>query len=183
MDYKRKYEQALENLKKIKAANENNKELVDFIEYKYPELIESEDENIRKTLIHIVKGACDKYGIKYQGKEIGEEKLLAWLEKQSEKNPAEWSEEDKKMLDKVLECIRFAEDHYQLTNGISVKMWLIDHINPQAEQEWSEEDEKYFKTALWHISNSVSNGKNTDIHCDTTEWLKALKQRMKGKSK
>lgn len=43
---------------------------------------ESEDENIRKVLINIVKGACDKYGIKYQGKEITEEKLLAWLEKQ-----------------------------------------------------------------------------------------------------
>ena len=39
--------------------------------------------------------------------------------------PSEWSDEDKEMLGKVLECIRFAEDRYQLelegTNGISVK--------------------------------------------------------------
>ena len=28
---------------------------------------------------------------------------------------------------------------------------------------WSEEDEKFFKTALWHISYSISNGKSTDI--------------------
>ena len=55
-------------------------------EYIFPELKESEDDKIRKTLIHIVKGACSKYGIKYQGKEISEEKLLAWLEKQGEQN-------------------------------------------------------------------------------------------------
>ena len=42
---------------------------------------------------------------------------------------------------------------------------------------WSEEDEKFLKTALWHISYSVSNGKNTDEHCDTTDWLKSLKER------
>ena len=45
---------------------------------------ESEDERIRKTLIHIVKGACDKYGIKYKGEEISEEKLLSYLEKQKD---------------------------------------------------------------------------------------------------
>ena len=45
---------------------------------------------------------------------------------------------------------------------------------------WSEEDEKFFKTALWHISYSISNGKSTDIHCDTTEWLKSLKERIGG---
>jgi hypothetical protein len=43
---------------------------------------------------------------------------------------------------------------------------------------WTEEDEKFFKTALWHISNSISNGKSTDIHCDTTDWFKSLKDRL-----
>ena len=42
---------------------------------------------------------------------------------------------------------------------------------------WSGDDEKFFKTALWHISYSISNGKSTDIHCDTTEWLKSIKDR------
>ena len=50
------------------------------------ELKESEDEKVIKTLIHIVKGACDKYGIKYQGTEITKEKLLAWLEKLGEQD-------------------------------------------------------------------------------------------------
>ena len=43
---------------------------------------------------------------------------------------------------------------------------------------WTGEDEKFFKTALWHISNSISNGKSTDIHCDTTDWFKSLKDRL-----
>ena len=42
-DYKQKYENALENFKKIKAANKDNSELVNFIEYEYPELKESEE--------------------------------------------------------------------------------------------------------------------------------------------
>ena len=65
-----------------------------------PELKESEDEKIRKALIHIVKGACSKYGIKYQGQEISEEKLLAWLKKQG--TPAKLSEEEQNRYAKVV---------------------------------------------------------------------------------
>ena len=50
--------------------------------------------------------------------------------------------------------------------------------NIEQKSAWSEDDEKFFKTALWHISYSISNGKGTDIHCDTTEWLKSLKERI-----
>ena len=48
----------------------------------------------------------------------------------------------------------------------------------QKSSEWNEEDEKFFKTALWHISYSISNGKSTDFHCDTTDWFKSLKDRV-----
>ena len=77
MDYKEEYQKALERAKKGLPIDEV-----------FPELKESEDERIRKILIHIVKGACDKYGIKYKGDEITEEKLLAYLEKQKE---VKWS--------------------------------------------------------------------------------------------
>ena len=80
-----------EAIKIAKSKIKNNKDHVlyedDIIEI-FPELKESEDEKVRKTLIHIVKCACDKYGVKYQGKEISEDKLLAWLEKQGEQKPA-----------------------------------------------------------------------------------------------
>ena len=48
----------------------------------------------------------------------------------------------------------------------------------EQKSSWNEEDEKFFKTALWHISYSISNGKHTDIHCDTTDWFKSLKERL-----
>lgn len=86
MDYKEKYEKALEWMKSIyPTLTGADKEDA---EHYFPELKESEDEDerIRKVLIHIVKSACSKYGIKYRGDDITEEKLLAYLEKQK---PAE----------------------------------------------------------------------------------------------
>lgn len=95
--------------------------------------------------------------------------------------PAEWSEENKKMLGKILECIRFAEDRYQLeeeeANGVSVKMWLLDHINPQPKQEWSEEDEWKFSDILALLRGGENFHYNTP---ELFDWLKSLKQRMKG---
>lgn len=76
MDYKEKYEQALDNLKKIKAANKENKELVDFIDDKYPELKESEDEKIRKSILELVKQSSHILN------PMNQKSMLAWLEKQ-----------------------------------------------------------------------------------------------------
>lgn len=88
MDYKKKYGEALENFKKIKSANKDNKELVDFIEYEYPELKESEDEKIRKEMIDFFKDA--KQGLELQERDNNQwqierfETFLSWLEKQGE---------------------------------------------------------------------------------------------------
>lgn len=81
MDYKEKYEKAVKDLKKIKSANKDNKALVDFIEYEYPELIESEDEKTRYEIIGFVEQSIHRGG----GTPIPEEqenKWIAWLEKQ-----------------------------------------------------------------------------------------------------
>ena len=58
-NYKEKYEQALENLNKIRTANKDNKELVDFIDYKYPELKEINDKKIKEGLIEHLKELRD----------------------------------------------------------------------------------------------------------------------------
>ena len=84
----------------------------------------------------------------------------------------EWSDEDEEMLGKVLECIRFAEDHYQLekeeTNGISVKLWLLGHIIPQPTQEWSEEDEEALDMCL----DAIPKRWKTKSGILLTKWLK-----------
>lgn len=78
-NYKEKYEQALNNLKKIKDANKDNKELVDFIEYKYPELKESEDERVRKSIIELVKQSSSILN------PMNQKSMIAWLKKQGTK--------------------------------------------------------------------------------------------------
>ena len=79
----------------------------------------------------------------------------------------------------------YKKNGYEYLSSEGKYDWLenrvIDIKPDKIEQSpvWSEEDEKFFKTALWHISYSVSNGKRTDEHCDTTDWLKGVKERLK----
>lgn len=49
----------------------------------------------------------------------------------------------------------------------------VEHIGG-----WTEQDGKYLVSALWHCSNSISDGQSTDVRCDVTEWLKGLKLRL-----
>lgn len=84
MDYKEKYEQALERCKKEFNFNNlvySHEEIKQRLERVFPELKESEDEKIRRALIQ---------HIKYKVSVISgwrKEELIAWLEKQGEKKP------------------------------------------------------------------------------------------------
>lgn len=75
MNYKEKYEQALERAKDMLAYKEVRQE---DMEYLFPELKESEDERIRKTLIEYIKGI--KSWNYFLG--ISKGQMIAWLEKQ-----------------------------------------------------------------------------------------------------
>ena len=97
-DYKKKYEQALDNFKKIKAANKDNKELVDFIEYEYPEL-KDKDERIRKCIVAVVCAAI--WNSEFS---TSKDECLAWLEKQGEQKSV-WSEEDEDMIDLLVNIL------------------------------------------------------------------------------
>lgn len=119
--------------------------------------------------------------------EIDDDKVVI---KKGEK-PTKWSEDDKKMLNLIIDIFEVNHPNgYFKANELNdpnmravyteeIVAWLKslkDRIQPK--QEWNKEDEKFLKTALWHISNSISNGDSTDIQCDTTEWLKSLKNRV-----
>ena len=104
MDYKEKYEEALERAKKWYFAPNSNK-IPTFanrvIKEIFPELKESEDERIRKQI---------KAFIKSRGSQITQSKTdawLAWLEKQGEQKPTEWSNEDE---EKLIMCCKFLRD-------------------------------------------------------------------------
>lgn len=47
-------------------------------------------------------------------------------------------------------------------------------------RKWTKADDKILGSAIWHCSLSISNGKSSNIRCDTTEWLRKLKIRLSG---
>lgn len=95
MNYEEKYKEALERAKKFE-----EKYGGDYAGYIFPELAESEDESTRKALIETVK--CIYAGDTMFLSEQQRDRYLAWLEKQKEQKPAEWSDEDEKYLNRVI---------------------------------------------------------------------------------
>lgn len=110
------YDKALEVLHKYDGAHIMFTQ--DLKEEMFPELAESEDERIRKELIHLVKKSCEQGG--YALHKYEADRMLAWLEKQGEQNPTDktkpkfnvgkwitngdytWSEEDEKYLNSII---------------------------------------------------------------------------------
>ena len=161
MDYEKKYKEALERVENIKTGKCETTFMFTegLFEYVFPELKESEDERIRKHLLYHFRNKTKK---EWNGIPIND--ILAWLEKQGETFT-------KKDID----------DTY--LKGVCDAKHELENQGEQKPAAWSDEDEKFFKTALWHISYSISNSKSTDIHCDTTDWLKSLKDRVQPQPK
>lgn len=153
-----------------------------------PELKESEDEMIRKLLIWQVHRNIDDLaqsvydGIKGHDPDLEEsiedwKKCLAWLEKQKEQKPAEWSEEDEDMLNSCISSIEEAKENryaYKETDGDTSYDHEIDwlkSLHPQPKQEWSEEDSINLNSILNHLKEYLTNGAYTYYE----SWLNSLR--------
>ena len=75
------------------------------LESLFPELKESEDERTRKEIITYLSTVEDKELISY-------ESWLAWLEKQGEQKPVEWSEYDEHKIKNIIYFLKSANKHY-----------------------------------------------------------------------
>ena len=105
MDYEQKYKDALERMKDIVVVPNTKEALQALKETIFPELAESEDERMIKSMTRLVKAFYDCNFPTPEGFERKD--LLAWLEKQKEQKQAEsgdsekpnnhWSEEDDKV--------------------------------------------------------------------------------------
>lgn len=189
----KRYDEAMGKLRTMRNAWNNletdysPKDVVSDIEHYFPELRESEDEMIRK---HLIKHFRVKSKEKWNG--IFVKDILAWLEKQGEQKPVDKVEPKFK--------VRYAGGEYNVLEvkdiagvtsyGIEDEPNHIDYVKAEnceivSEQntDWSDEDEKFFKTALWHLSYSISNGNDTNIYCDITNWFRTLKNRVKPQSR
>lgn len=85
MDYKVLYEQALERAKKLQETCDSTT-IVGWCEYIFPELQESEDEQIRKWCISHFKSCINVIKDNDEYKEYLNNKVIPWLKKQGEQS-------------------------------------------------------------------------------------------------
>ena len=135
-----------------------NEALKVVLEETYPELKEREDERIRKEL----KEAFESYDIESEWNGIPIRSIFAWLEKQKEQKPAEWSEEDRKMLDAIIKRYSFPiETDFSVFVGednlkdMREELGWLKSLRPQLKYEWSEEDEEMLDAMVDIVANSL----------------------------
>jgi len=170
MDYEKKYNEALERAKAYHR-NELAGSRKEMTEYIFPELRESEDERIRKAIVSLVyemKGTYQSFA------KVELDKMVAWLEKQKEQKPAEWSEEDEEMLEYIIGDVNDAKQLYtsQEAKDMADKeiVWLKS-LRPQPKQERSEEDERILKGIIGKIDHDQTYGVSKD---EMLNFLKKL---------
>jgi hypothetical protein len=115
MNYEQKYKESLERAEKLYEQGT----ITESLNYIFPELKDSEDERIRKTLIRFHKATIDIDGIK--GSEI-----VSWLEKVEPKSDV-WTEKDKTILDGIIHEIEADKDEapsYDLPTYDKYLNWL-----------------------------------------------------------
>lgn len=154
------YDEALELARDYYKANLklNNADENLLLEDIFPELKESEDERIRKSII------CGMNALKEQGKEtfatIPIDDAIAWLEKQGKKK-------SQRMI--------AAEAKEALFDYESANIQQKDFA---PKQEWSEEDEEMAEDL---IKGCLSSGKSYHLAHTSKEiadWLKSLKSKL-----
>ena len=97
------YDEALKVLHKYDGANIMFTQ--DLKEEMFPELKEEyEDEKTRKEIVQFIQMEVED--------EIVGNKWLAWLEKQGEQKPVEWSEYDEHKIKNIIYFLKSANKHY-----------------------------------------------------------------------
>ena len=107
MDYKKKYQKALERAKKGLPIDEV-----------FPELKESEDERIRKWIASYIHR-----GVFNEEEHPMALKAIEYLERQKEQKPIEWSEEDNRHINTIIHAIHGAGNITPIDGELAEK-WL-----------------------------------------------------------
>ena len=164
--YKEKYEQALEKIKNLIDKDHNDINVDDILNV-FPELAESEDEQIKKWIINEIKikhHNLDEENVDFV------DKAIAWLERQGEKLPVGFyyvNSDGKKFYSDTL---KYGD--------------VILHVEKQGEQpeenkgniggispnpEWSENDKAFLDDILCKLEHDLILNK------DEKDWLKSLR--------
>ena len=146
---------------------EQKQELVPHpITYTYPSDA-SKDERLKMALLALLNSDS----IKVAGNKFTKQDLIDWVEKQK---PAEWSEEDKVMLNRIayrlkdwdnIKAQQGYQDNYASQSPVKWIESLPERFNLQPEQEWSEEDEEMWMDIKSHMIHG------SFIPFDKIEWI------------
>lgn len=142
LDYEKAYKEAIEKLRILQrswSATQNRaaKEIAEA----FPELLENEDERIRREILETLHyGLACEESVLMPGATTTLKEAIAYLERQKEQKPAEWSEDT---IRKAIEEVGLTQ--HQIN-------WFKNNVFPP-KQEWSEEDEKNFGEAISYIKD------------------------------
>ena len=102
------------------------------------------------------------------------QRRINWLESLCPQQKQEWSEEDEKRLNAVIELLENTSAIHPNYSHRKLIIWLQD-LRPQSKQEWSEEDEANFKwfDKFFRAESVIANGR--DIPQDKYLWFKSLR--------
>ena len=172
----KRYDEAIERAKGVIEQNPLMEYLKKGIEYIFPELKESEDARVIRELTSLFKDGIKGIDHPYTGEDC--ERWLAWLEKKQDKQKPAWSEEGKKKISElktfIAQCNGFNKVNRQKAFN------LIDALNPQPKQEWSEEDERnldWLMTVCERIHYKSDPQVAPDSALMLKDWLRSFKDR------
>ena len=114
-------------------------------------------------------------------KALEKETQKSWndfLEKQGEQKPA-WSEEDKEMLNQVIEdIVKLAGPYVCYHKDVDWLKSLKGRVQPQPKQEWSEEDAIILNGCINYFKKILDKENNADLRAcfrKNINWLKSLR--------
>ena len=174
------YDEALERARALRQEAIDKEYAIDYVkdyEAIFPELAESEDERIRKALIKLMTVAGESYVMSATGFE--KERLLAYLEKQKEQKPAEWSAKGRRgRIGSTPEHIRKKAENFLSKmeppyDADDICSAYETGAMENANSSWSEEDEKMLRTIISDGSRGV------ELDSKQISWLKSLRPQPK----
>lgn len=147
------------------------------------ETCKDDDERIRKWIINLIKEV--EYDEDWCVKSVDCNKAVAYLEKQKEQKPAEWSKEDENKIERLAFLVSIAAEKEMISSEECIDLRrLVKSYHPQSKKEWSEEDEKmiddlikFFNEKLV-ILGEAKNAENTVQYISykkVIDWLKSLR--------
>ena len=169
MDYEKKYNEAMNDMRVIYPNLKGDAKLA--VEHAFPELRESEDERIRKALVWHLKADVD-----FVSNGVTKAECIAYLEKQKEQKPAEWSEEDADILNCCISSIEEAKENryaYKETDGDTSydrEIAFLKSIRPS----WKPSEEHL--SALLAIFNNPDNIGSQTCQLALTDLYEQLKK-------